>query len=102
MALGSFLFDYLTSPCKGCITHQPVTCCDPIDEGDHKVDVWNLFKVLCNEVQPVVDAPHRMDISPNPPGRAIILVDRFHNFIGHSRELANHVFGPISCDGDHL
>ena len=81
MVLGSF-FDVLMTSCKGCITHQPLTCCDPIDEGDHKVDVGNVFKVTGHEVESVVDAPHRMNIGSNPPGRAIILVDRFHNFIG--------------------
>ena len=102
MALGSFLLCPLCCSCKGCITHQPVTCCDPIDECDHKVYVWNFIKILCNEVQPVVDAPHSMDVGTNSLSRATFSVDYFNHFIGHSRVLANHVFGPISCDGDHL
>ena len=72
MALGFFLLGLLTvAPCKGRITHQPVTCCDPVDEADHKVDVWNSVEVLGNEVQPVVDAPQAMNIHPDQLFKAV-------------------------------
>ena len=80
--------------CKGCITHHPVTRCDPVDEGDHIVDVENLLKVLGHKDQPVVNAPHRMDIGSNSPSRATFSVDNFHHLIGHSGVLANHVSAP--------
>ena len=97
-----FLFCPLACSCKGGITHQPLTCCDPVDERDHKVDVGNLVEVLGHEVQPVVDAPQALNIDPNPPGRAVFFIGHSDDFIGHSTILANHVFGPIGCNGDHF
>ena len=89
-----FLCGPLVLPGKGGKTHQPLTRRDPVNEGDHKVDVGNLVEVLGNEVQPVVDALHRVNIGPNQPCRATFFVDQLHHFIGHSVVLANHVFLP--------
>ena len=83
---------------KGGITHQPISSSDPVNKLDHEVDVGDSVEILGHQVQPVVDAPQAMNVGTNPPARATFFVGHFHHFIGHSTVLANHVFGPVSCN----
>ena len=60
---GDFLsFCFLASSCKYGITHQPITSRDPPDEHENKIYILNHLKIMCHQVEPVVNAPNGMNI----------------------------------------